>query len=269
MNFVNATHINRPFCNVQGRGGWLEVTPLPTPTVKGEKGSGKPTRIPDVPGPPGWPREGQAPAALGVWHRTPVRRLSWVQISTLPQYAAYSSAYRTTSPGLSFPICEMVGSQQVYPVGTLIGYSRWWKNEKHLAWKGRALLCQLYRVWHWSVSERLASCKKPQARTPRTPRFRVCISSSTVSCPCSFSYHKAKILEPASAISWLCHLHASTLPLLQGTEWWFAAAPLLLPLWFSRNSFLPVSPQEAHTLSLNAFSRGRGTDFFFFTIWQD
>lgn len=242
-------------------------------------------RIPDVPGPLGWPTEGQAPAALGVWHRTPVRRPSWVQISTLPQYATYSSAYHTTSPGLSFPICEMVGSQQVYPVGTLIGYSRWWKNEKHLAWKGRALLCQLYSVWHWSVSERLASFKKPQARTPRTPRFRVCISSSTVSCPCSFSYHKAKVLEPGSAIpwlrhllalpspgsatSWFCHLRASSLPLLPGTAWWFATAPLLLPLWFSRNSFLPVFPQEAHTLSLNVFSRERGTDFFFFTIWQD
>ena len=63
-------------------------------------------------------------------------------------------------------------------------------------------------VWHWSVSERLASFKTPQARTPRTRRFRVCISNSTVSCPCSFSYHKTNILEPASAISWLCHLHA-------------------------------------------------------------
>ena len=32
MNFVNATHINTPFCDDQGGGGWLEVTPLPTPT---------------------------------------------------------------------------------------------------------------------------------------------------------------------------------------------------------------------------------------------
>ena len=183
-------------------------------------------RIPDVPGPLGWPREGQAPAALGVWHRTPVRRPSWVQISTLPQYATYSSAYHTTSPGLSFPICEMVGSQQVYPVGTLIGYSRWWKNEKHLAWKGRALLCQLYSVWHWSVSERLASFKKPQARTPRTPRFRVCISSSTVSCPCSFSYYKAKVLEPGSAIPWLRHLLALPSP-GSATSW--LCHPLALP----------------------------------------
>lgn len=44
VNFVNATHINRPFCDDQGRGGWLEVTPLPTPTVKGEEGNGKPIR---------------------------------------------------------------------------------------------------------------------------------------------------------------------------------------------------------------------------------
>lgn len=123
-------------------------------------------------------------------------------------------------------------------------------------------------AWHWSVSERLASFKTPQARTPWTCRFRVCISSSTVSCPCSFSYHKTNILEPASAISWLCHLHAQPCHCYRALSGGLLQ-PLCSPLWFSRSSFLPVLPQEAHTLSLNVFSRERGMDFFFITIWQD
>ena len=113
------------------------------------------------------------------------------------------------------------------------------------------------------ICVRLVSFKKPQARTPQTPRFRVCISSSTVSCPCSFSYHKTKILEPASAISWVCHLYALTLPLLQGTEWWFDAAPLLLPLWFSRKLIsASFTPRSSHSES-QCFIKGEGEGFLF------
>ena len=134
------------------------------------------------------------------------------------------------SLGLSFPICEMAGLEQM-----LIQWGPWQVTVDSERWKMFGLkrqssfmptVCHFCiiiiqhdgnSVCHWSVSERLASFIKSQAWTPWTLGFRVCVSSSAVSCPCSFSSHKTKNLDPPAAVSWVC---ASTLPLLQGTEWW-------------------------------------------------
>lgn len=73
MNFINATHINRHFCEVQGRRGPRSNT---TATANSHSGRGRGEwktkeeegRVPDAPGPPGWSREGQTPGAWGGWH---------------------------------------------------------------------------------------------------------------------------------------------------------------------------------------------------------
>lgn len=117
-------------------------------------------------------------------------------------------------------------------------------------------------VWHWSVSGLLPS--KNHKRGPhRHPGSESAFPVAQLSHPCSFSYHKTKILEPASAISWVCHLYASTLPLLQGTEWRFDAAPLLLPLWFSRKLIsASFTPRSSHSES-QCFLKGKGEGFLF------